>query len=56
MDVTCPECGQTFHREVRPGRPRVYDQESCRRAAEQHKRERFYRLGKAVESAMKNLV
>lgn len=56
MDVQCPVCGRGFHREAKPGRPQVYDSERCRRTAQQHKHQRLYRLGKAVNAALQDSV
>ena len=50
------QCVAGVFTEAKPGRPQVYDSERCRRTAQQHKHQRLYRLGKAVNAALQDSV
>ncbi len=54
MDTSCPVCGRPVHRKPGPGRPAVYDRESCRRAAERQRLRRLQHLGAAVEADVRH--
>jgi endogenous inhibitor of DNA gyrase (YacG/DUF329 family) len=55
MDANCPICGNPVCRhEGRAGRPPIYCGKRCRKRAELHERARLYRLGRAVEAAIKD--